>query len=115
MLIANGGLGELVMEAEARAGRVGLEADGDARRAGRDRVAAGVAVGEDDALGRDNLEDFADGLDAVGVADVDFAAGDGIDGGAGAPPTGPFRALLEKAEDGFGGGLNENGAVERVR
>ena len=78
-------------------------------------IAAGVPVGEDDAAGGVDLEHLADGFDAIGMADVDAAAGTRVDGGAGAPPAREAVAVLEKPKDGFGVGLNGDGAVETVR
>src|ERR1051326_4056656 len=84
------------------------------RTARWNRFAAGVSIGEDDALGWDHLEDFAQGLHTAGLKDQDLSAWVRVDGGTHAPPSGPARAVGEEGEHGFRSGLNENAAVEPV-
>ena len=78
-------------------------------RAGR------VAVGEDDAPRRIDLQHLAGHLDAVVVADEHPSAGPRVDGGAGAPPRRPERAVGEVLEDGVDGRADVDGAIEEVR
>src|SRR5262245_63443965 len=92
-----------------------LEADGDARSARRERrLAAGIAVGENDAIGRCHFDDLAGRLGAAGIADEHAAARPGVDGRAGAPPGGPARRVGEEAEDEIAWRADDDGAIETV-
>src|SRR5688572_1048209 len=88
-------------QVELRAVFVECQPDGDSRSPRRYGRALREAVGEDDALGRLNLENLADDLDASWIDDADRAADARVDGRARAPPRGPSRGVGEKAEHGF--------------
>ena len=93
-----------------------LERDRDLRVARLRQLRAGrVAVGEDDAPRRIDLQHLADHLDAVVVADEHPSAGPRVDGGAGAPPRRPQRAVGEVLEDGIDGRADVDGAFEEMR
>ena len=65
VLVANGRLRERVREPETRGAGVLLEHDRDERTTRRERHAFRVTVGEHQSLGRNDLDDFADGFGAA--------------------------------------------------
>ena len=71
--------GELVGEVKMSAESVRVEADGDARAAGGDRLTLHEAIGEDHPLRRLHLDHLARGLGSVGIADEEGAAGARVD------------------------------------
>src|SRR5580704_6088532 len=99
---------------QAGAGMIRLQANGDTRASGRNRLAAYETVSERDPHRRIHLQHLAQRFHAVGMADIHLASRPGIDGGAGAPPTGPSRAIGEESKNGFRLGSDHNGSVQAV-
>ena len=109
-------LREGVPQVQPRRRALRLERDRDLRAAGLRQLRAGrVAVGEDDAPRRIDLQHLAGHLDAVVVADEHPSAGPRVDGGAGAPPGRPQRAVGEVLEDGVDRRADVDGAFEEMR
>ena len=109
-------LGEGVPQVQPRRRALRLERDRDLRAARLRQLRAGrVTVGEDDAPRRIDLQHLAGHLDAVVVPDEHPSAGPRVDGGAGAPPRRPQRAVGEVLEDGVDGRADVDGAFEEMR
>ncbi len=115
MLIADFRFGEGMREVKPRAAFHRFQTDRHARGARRNRLAALVAVGEDDALWLGDLDHFAQHLDAVRIAYEHAAAGPRVDGGPGAPPRGPAAGISEEPEDSGPGSFNDECAFKQVR
>ncbi len=114
--IARRDLREGVPQVQPRRRALRLERDRDLRAARLRQLRAGrVAVGEDDAPRRIDLQHLAGHLDAVVVADEHPSAGPRVDGGPGAPPGRPQRAVGEVLEDGVDRRADVDGAFEEMR
>ena len=90
---------------QPRAGAVRLEPDRDARAAGRNRLAARVAVREHEAFRRVHFDDLAGRFRAVRITNPQLSSRPRVDRRAGAPPGRPARLVGEETKDVVGGWL----------
>src|ERR1700733_3563424 len=91
------------------------EPDRDPRPSERDRLSARKAVREDDPLGRARLDDLAQDLDAVGIADVDRSSRTRVNRRTRAPPVRPPAAIGEVFEHEVARRLDDDGAIKTMR